>query len=84
MNILDKNDPQTSIYILNDREHYAHTYMRLLFFFFFFIFYFFLSFFLFFLFFLFLHIYKYTYPEHEQMNPKDDINNKWTHSQVLR
>ena len=32
----------------------------------------------------FLHIYKYAYPEHEQMNPKDDINNKWTHSQVLR
>ena len=26
-NILDKNDPQTSIYILNDREHYAHTHM---------------------------------------------------------
>ena len=26
-NILDKNDPQTSRYILNDREHYAHTHM---------------------------------------------------------
>ena len=26
-NILDKNDPQTSVYIPNDREHYAHTHM---------------------------------------------------------
>ena len=23
-----------------------------------------------------LHIYKYAYPEREQMNPKDDIDNK--------
>ena len=29
--------------------------------------------------FIFLHICKYAYPEREQMNPKDDINNKWTH-----
>ena len=32
----------------------------------------------------FLHICKYAYPECEQMNPKDDINNKWTHPQVIR
>ena len=29
-NILDKNDPQTSIYILNDREHYAHTHVLII------------------------------------------------------
>ena len=71
-----KMTPQTSIYILNDREHYAHTHMCLLFFFFF-------SFHFHFHFF-FLHIYEHTYPEHEQMNPKDDVDNGWTPSQVLR
>ena len=34
------------------------------------------DFFLLFFFFFFLHIYKYAYPEREQMNPKDDIDNK--------
>ena len=29
-----------------------------------------------FFFFFFLHIYKYAYPEREQMNPKDDVDNK--------
>ena len=35
-------------------------------------------------FFFFLHIYKYAYPEHEQMNPKGDVDNGWTPTQVLR
>ena len=67
--LIDKHirssDPQTSIYTLNDGECYAHTQMCLFF-----------SFFHFCIFILFfLHIYKCTHPEHEQMNPKDNINN---------
>ena len=69
-NILDKNDPQISIYTLNDQEYYAHTHMYL---------------FLFsFSFFLFLHIYKCTYPEHKQTSPKYDINNGQTRSKVTK
>ena len=41
-------------------------------------------FYFFFINFFFLHIYKYTYPEHGQMNPKGDVDNGWTPTQVLR
>ena len=52
-------------------EYYAHTHMCLFFFPFIYIY-------------IYTHTHKYTYPKHTQMNPKDDTNNEYTHSQMLR
>ena len=57
-----QSDPRTSKYTLNDGEYYTHVLI-------------FLFIFIFIIIFFFLHIYKCTYPEHKQLNPKDDIDN---------